>query len=114
MKTIKDIKNYNDWNELNFDEKLDITINTMFVHGKINTREKMSVGDWGDDAIIELSCIEDDDKMALTDGWIKITEGSGARIELNLWRDNGQPYFTDENSLFDTIYNYLDGLREEE
>jgi hypothetical protein len=109
MKTIKDI-NWEQWKELDFDEKLDVTINTMFVHGKINTPEKMHM-EYAD-AIIELSSAEDNDKLALTEGWIKIIEDGGARIEINLWRENGQPYFTDEESMWQTVFNYLEGLEE--
>jgi len=109
MKTIKDVQ-WKDWQELDFEEKLDVTINTMFIHSKINTEEKMSVGDFGGEALIELVCLEDDDKSALTEGWIEITENGGARIEINLWRGNGQPYFTDADMIFDTIFEYLEGL----
>jgi len=109
MKTIKDV-DWKQWKELDFEEKLDVTINTMFVHGKINIEEKMHME--FSDAIIELSCVEDDEKLALTEGWIKITEDGGARIEINLWRGNGQPYFTDEESIWQVVFNYLEGLEE--
>src|SRR6266571_8972102 len=105
MKTIKDIT-YKEWDAMDWEDRLDTTINSMFIHNKINTPEKMHME--FADAIIELSCVADDEKLALTEGWIKITENGGSRIELNLWRENGQPYFTDEDSLWYTIFTYLE------
>lgn len=107
MKTIKDI-NYKEWDALDWDDRLDVTINSMFIHNKINVPEKMHM-EYGD-SIIELCCAEDDDKLALTEGWIKIVEDGGARIELNLWRGNGQPYFTDADFIWYTIFTYLEEL----
>lgn len=109
MKTIKDFDR-NQWNELDFDDKLDVAINTMFVHNKINIEEKVRVGEFDHEVTIELSCVEDDDKKALTEGWICIEDKP--RVTINLWRGNGQPYFTDADSIMYELFNYLKEMEE--
>jgi len=106
MKTIKDIT-YKEWDELDWDERLEITINTLFIYKKVNVEEVIPTEyDFG--ITIELCCVEDDVREALTKGWIRIKQHS--YLELNLWQGNGQPYFTDADLIWRTIYEYLNEL----
>lgn len=60
MKTIKDY-DYSSWCDLDYDEKLDVTMNTMFCRGLINTPEEMDIG--GSTGVIELACVDDEKKL---------------------------------------------------
>lgn len=106
MKTIKNTY-WNEWKELEWEERLDITINTMFLAEKINVIESFTIGDDYGNATIELCATEGDDKLALTEGWIKIEERP--YFEVNLWRSSGFPYYMSEK-IWDDIYAYLAAL----
>lgn len=108
MNTIKNM-DYRKWDELDYGEKLDVTINTLFTLGKINEEIEITIGDDYGEATIELSCIEDDEKLALTEGWICLKDG--ASFEVNLHRgDNSHYYIADE--MWGDIFTMLESLEE--
>lgn len=106
MKTIKNIT-FSEWDEFDYNEKLNVAINTMFLAEKINVREKITIGDDYGEAIIELNCIEEDEKLALTEGWIQIKDGP--YFELNLWRENAGHYWLSDNFWSD-LHSYLQNI----
>lgn len=106
MKTIKDLKDQNQWDELRYDDKLDIVINTLFMHGKINEEIEMSCGDYGE-VIVELNCVEDDDKMALTEGWLSVKDDNIFQTDLHRG-DCSHWYISDQ--MWEDLYTLLEDI----
>lgn len=110
MKTINNI-DYQNWQNLDWEERLDITINTMFIKDLINKPQVFEFNDV-QHGVIELQHVEEDEKLALTEGWICLRQSAGPEIELNLFRESGCPIFADYEEIWGAVYSYLETLRD--
>lgn len=110
MSKLKIIDDYDSrqWDEADWDEKLEVTINTLALKDCVNKELTMRIGDDYGEAKVELCCTEDNARDALVEGWLKITDG--ADLEINLWPGNGFPYYLNGESLWNDLYYLLEDL----
>ena len=107
MKTIKDLKDQQEWDDLQYSERTEIAINTLFMAGKINEELKMGCNEGNDGVIVELCSVEDDDREALTQGWLHIKDG--VLFEANIYTSDESHWYISDR-LWDDLYMLLEEL----